>query len=317
MRGCGCFGSDGARNGPFTVTDFQKNCVNRLKMSIKDDVRLVWLAECVQRCLEVTSKGSILARFSGFCVFFIFDFSTSSTEFEELYKTQADPIQEFVDKAEIGTALLFYTTVEMVQPAAPPASVARAPSIAAPPVAAEPAESQNGDSASSEEKTDSNGAENGASSDETGGDASSSENNADGSSEAPTSPTASATPSASSSSSALLASASVGSLEPIPVKRVHLAPHHLPEAEKSAVQAQRSMYLIKCVDKNIIQRGEESVDDMMARSVEYGVMPGSSLQMLERVIKHVFLPIFEPEQVGFLRFPLLNPISCFLVLSKC
>ena len=33
----------------------------------------------------------------------------------------------------------------------------------------------------------------------------------------------------------------------------------------------------------------------MTRLVEFGVLPGQSLLMLERVIKNVYLPIFEPE----------------------
>ena len=57
----------------------------------------------------------------------------------------------------------------------------------------------------------------------------------------------------------------------------------------------RSIYFIKTADKLIAAKKDEPVEAAMSRSVEYAVLPGPSLVMLERLIQHVYLPLFDSE----------------------
>jgi hypothetical protein len=57
----------------------------------------------------------------------------------------------------------------------------------------------------------------------------------------------------------------------------------------------RSIYFIKTADKLIAANKDEPLEAAMSRSVEYAVLPGPSLVMLERLIQHVYLPLFDSE----------------------
>ena len=54
-------------------------------------------------------------------------FVPSRAEFGHFYEKQKAALQEFVERSDLGAALLFYTTVEMVMPPPPTAAeIARA-----------------------------------------------------------------------------------------------------------------------------------------------------------------------------------------------
>jgi type IV secretory pathway VirB10-like protein len=82
--------------------------------------------------------------------------------------------------------------------------------------------------------------------------------------------------------------------EPVPTLKLHLTSQCLPESMVNNLG--RTMYFIKNVDK-VAPLPEETVQAAMSRSLEYSVLPSQSLFTLESVIKNIYLPIFEPEQV--------------------
>lgn len=219
------------------------------------------------------------------------------SDFDSVYGANTPAVTEFLNTADAGSALVFYTTVEMIKPPPPTReqiAKAQAEQLALAQQRRQQQLMQGGDDGSGDSDAAVAdalaGGETGDASPESGG---------DGAESAAAAAAAKAAEEDAATAAAVEAAMLSLAQDPVPVVKLHLATQlHLPEADASvAATASRSMYLLKNVDKVIAPIGNETPAAAMARAVEYGVLPGQSLMMLERVIKSVYLPIFEPEQV--------------------
>lgn len=76
--------------------------------------------------------------------------------------------------------------------------------------------------------------------------------------------------------------------------QILVAVNHIPDR----LGSHAAMFALKTVEGSVkVPASDAAADEQMLESVEFGIMPGHALVMLERVIKDVYMPMADPELV--------------------